>query len=321
MMFIFPPVHTVGRCLCPLCEDHLVQARIVALMTGMPVAVYMRLVEGLVRPFLLSLSGMQPSLFPSEWVCRPPPVLPEAGGGGEGGGLTPYGHLSLRCLFLRMCQCLARCVDGVSAAAGESPLVEATPLVQTIVFGGEDIFSRLLTRKRMLWRGRVRFRSGGFRLSIVRMQAQIESIRGTDVVFQRLRSQIEDLNSARAVSYTPEGLCKFACNVGMVERLLHLAERFSEECYLAFASRRYLGELIPMLERILETERGRRLAVAMALHARLGGGDACGLAGLGEDLLPLCIPSIMSPPIGTWERPLDEFRRIVLAAGPSPQGR
>ena len=304
-MFIFPPAHTVGRCLCPPCEDRLVQARIVALMTCMPVAVYMRLVDELIRPYLLSLSGMLPSLFPTEWVCRPPLSLPRVG------GRMMYGHLSLRCLFLQMCQCVALSVDGV--AARQDSAVDATPLVQTIVLGGEDIYSRLLTRKRMLWRGRVRCRSG-YRLWIVRMQAQIESIRGTDVVFQRLRSQIEDLNSFRAVSYTPEGLCKFACNVGMVDRMLHLAERFSDECYLAFAGRRYLGELISMLEHILESERERRLAVAMALHARLGG--MSGLGGLGGDLLPLCIPSIMSPPIGTWERPLDEFKRIVLATGP-----
>ena len=302
-MFIFPSVHTVGRCLCPLCEDRFSQARIVALTQCMPVAVFLHLVDALVRPFLLSLSGMLPSLFPSEWVLHPLPSLPKPGG-------MPYGHLSLRCLFLQMCQCVAKNVDEV--AAGRCSSVDARTMIQTIVFGGEDIYSRMLTRKRMLWRGRIRCRVG-FRLSIVRMQAQIESIRGTDIVLQRLRSQIEDLNSHRDVSYTPEGLCKFACNVGMAERMLHLAERFSDECYLAFASRHYIGELICLLEHVLKTERERRLAVAMALHARLGGGSE--LAALGGDLLPLCIPSIMSPPIGTWAQLLDGLTRTASGAG------
>jgi hypothetical protein len=44
------------------------------------VAVFMRLVDALVRPFLLYLSGMLPSLFPSEWVHRPPLSLPEPNG-------------------------------------------------------------------------------------------------------------------------------------------------------------------------------------------------------------------------------------------------
>jgi hypothetical protein len=71
--------------------------------------------------------------------------------------------------------------------------------------------------------------------------------------------------------------------------------------------------LISLLEHVLRTERERRLAVAMALHARLGGVSE--LAALGGDLLPLCIPSIMSPPIGTWAQLLDGLTRTAAGAG------
>jgi hypothetical protein len=282
-----------------------VQARVASLVSDMPPVVYARLLEGLVRPFLASLSEILPSLFPIAWTRQSPPSQPPVGAAG-----VVCGHLSLRCLFRRMCECMARPVDAASSG------VDASLLVRTIVSGGESIYSRLLTRRRLLWGGGGPAARNRFRVCIVRIQAQIEAIRGTDVVFHRLRSQIEDLNSSLAVSYTPTGLCRFACSVGMVEQMLQLALRFRVECFLVKESRLYLGELIALLRGVLWTEQQLRLAVAMALHARLGAASALGA--LGVDLLPLCVPTVICKPIGTWTLLLDELNSTGVAARPRP---
>ncbi len=49
---------------------------------------------------------------------------------------------------------------------------------------------------------------------------------------------------------------------------------------------------------LIQSERCMRLAVAMALHARLGAES--GLAVLGNDVLVLCVPTVVCEPIGTW---------------------
>ena len=290
--------------MCPLCEDLGMQTRVASLMLDMPSVVYARLVDVLVRPFLVSLSEILPSLFPVAWTRHPPPSQLPIGDAG-----VVCGHLSLRCLFRRMCECMARVVPPGSTT------IDASLLVRTIVSGGESIYSRLLTRRRLLWGGGGPAARNRFRVCIVRMQAQIESIRGTDVVFHRLRSQLEDLNSNLAASYTPTGLCRFACSVGMVEQMLQLALRFRVECFLVKESGQYLAELIALLRGVLWTEQQLRLAVAMALHVRLGAASMLG--GLGADLLPLCVPTIICKPIGTWNSLLDEFS-TDFAANPRP---
>jgi hypothetical protein len=145
------------------------------------------------------------------WVAKDPSCKGPASSPLRSHRLVPRGvvcgHLSLRCLFRRMCECMARPVDTSSS-------VDASLLVRIIVSGGESIYPRLLTRRRLLWGGGGPAARNRFRVCIVRMQAQIETIRGTDVVFHRLRSQIEDRNSSLSVSYTPTGLCWFECSVG-----------------------------------------------------------------------------------------------------------
>lgn len=294
-MFVYPVVRSTGRCVCPMCEDRAAQAEVASLMCAMSPSVYTRFLELLIRPFLASLSEILPSLFPPEWiVCLSPSQRAQPSSLRAAG--TACDRLSLQCLFRRMCEHITKEVHPGSP-------VDVRHLVRDIVSSGESIYARLLTRRRLLWGNGGPTARRRFRVSIVRMLAQIETIRGTDVVLHRLRSQLEDLNSNLAVSYTPLGLCKFACSVGMVERMMQLAIQFGESCYLAKASRSYLDELVRLLKAVLLSEYRIRIAVAMALHHRLGAGSGLGV--IGPDLLPMCIPTVICKPIGTWSPLLD----------------
>ena len=278
--------------MCPLCEDRCMQSRITSLMSSMTPAVCERMLAQLIRPFLVSLSDLLPSLFPLHWVSKPPPPASSCD---YSGALLCGGHLSLRHVYLEMCISFSQVHSRSS--------VDAIRLVHDITMGGENIYSRLLTRRRFLQGRRGSLASCGFRVCITRIRAQIESIRGLDVVFCTLRSQVEELNGFRTASYTPIAMCKFACSVGMVERMLLMALKFKEQCALTARSRKYIDELAVLLGTLISTERGIRLAVGMALHERLGAES--GLAVLGNDLLSLCIPTAVCEPIGTWSMLLE----------------
>ena len=285
-MFIFPEPHTVSNCTCPLCEDRCTQARITALMSSMTPSVGERMLMLLIKPFLVSLSELLPSLFPLHWISNPSHSSPC-----DISAELRDGHLSLRRVYLAMCVSFFQ-VNNNSCSD------DAMRLVYDITLGGENIYSRLLTRRRYLQGRRGSLASFGFRICITRIRAQIESIRGLDVVFCTLRSQIEEINGFRPASYTPLAMCKFACSVGMVKRMLLMTLRFKDRCALTSRSRKYLDELSILLGTLISTERGVRLAVAMALHERLGA--MSGLAVLGNDLISLCIPTAVCEPIGTW---------------------
>ena len=282
-MFIYPDKHTMDRCQCPFCDNLFFRSRVSYLLTSMPHATYTQLLELMIRPFLRSLSDLLPSLFPIEWISNPPVARLHLDGSRD---LT-----SLRSLYLGMC------VSASSIRVGCDACVDVSQLVFDIGVSGESIFSRLLVRRRFIQkRG---FRSAySFRVCVTRIMAQIDSIRGVDVIFNRLRVQIEALNGKRMASYTPSAFCRFACRVGMVERTLSLAHQFKDECDISRQSRSYLYELIIRLNEVVRTEQQVRLAVAMALHSRLGASSGLGL--LGGDLLPLCIQSPVCKPIRSW---------------------
>jgi hypothetical protein len=101
-------------------------------------------------------------------------------------------------------------------------------------------------------------------------------------------------------------LCRFACTIGHVEHMARIARRIRDECDVTRSCRGFLNGLILQLEEgVLAAEQDARLAVAMALHSRLG--SAAGIACLGADLLPLCLPeSAERGAIGTWREVLCE---------------
>jgi hypothetical protein len=224
--------------------------------------------------------------------------------------------LSPRRLFLDMC-----------VSARQRPMMMAGPvvsvhrLVADLTFGCVNIHSVLVSRRRFFrrmsylawWHGR----------AFDRLLAQIDSIRGRDVVFHRLCAQIDRLNKKsdlkkkstdtdddhQHVALAVRETVQFACSIGHVERMAHLARRIRDECnpatLVSASSSEFLHRLIHTLHRLLSDERDARLALGMALHPRLGAG--AGIASLGEDVLLLCVgwSSAVSEPVATWRDVVD----------------
>ncbi len=189
------------------------------------------------------------------------------------------------------------------AKSDREPFVDLTQLVDDLFVGGTNIHARLVARRRFL-RRRGYFSRRSFYVCMDRLGAQLDTIRGLDVVFHRLFSQITRLNSGRQVSCPVEWMCRFARRIGQVEHMASLANRVRGECALSDQAKWYLDRLILLLNGVLIAELGVRLAVAMALHPRLGSGSI--LSSLGGDLLPLCIPSLVCEPVGLWQTALSK---------------
>jgi hypothetical protein len=134
-------------------------------------------------------------------------------------------------------------------------------------------------------------RPGGFKkVQLCRLSFQADQIRGVDVASVHLLTQLDVLGD-------PEQMCVFACEMGCAERTKSLALALRTQ-YADCPRRRFLDELIGRFDRTETRARESCLAVAMALHSRLG--QASPLAVLGLDLLPRCLPEYGSPPLNSW---------------------
>ena len=253
-------------CECPFCDHSRLQARISALQQAMPLAVYERMVALLLRPLLLSISQLFPVTFPSAWITNPPCTLDKFPTGDED-------LRSPRLLFMEMC---ARVAGGATT--------DVSGLVKRIVLCGNFFYFRVLDRRRP--------RIGGMR-EIDLIRVRLDAIHYPDIIFRRLRDVVVSITSDR-ICYT-QAMCNFASEVGMVKHMRQLAERFRAKCKY-WRRIEYLDRLIAELDAMLAHEHSTKIAIAMALHVRLG--SAAGLAALGPDLLPMCIPVVR--PIGSW---------------------
>jgi hypothetical protein len=289
--------HSTSKCKCPLCDDKRLCRRVAKLMRSLPVDQLKRFSLSLLQPFLLSLSQMFPVAFPSSWVLHPPV------------GAQCFGFMdesrSLRVMFLEMCVLVSN-LGKECRHPSASSCVDVSRVVESVAMGGESIYSRLFARKRRFWSRVEGYQCSGisnYRVCVIRVLAQIEEIRGMDTVFLRLKAQLEDIRCNRQTTYSPLGLCRFACSVGLVGRMRQMAVAFRDVCVLKKRGVAYLNELILRLDALVESEREIGLAVAMALHPRLGQSSA--LAVLGCDLLPLCLPVVVCSPIGSWRLLMD----------------
>lgn len=278
---------TACECLCPLCDNRRSCELISRSMRAMSSHSCDKLFNHLIRPFLVSLSNLFPVLFPSRWIqCPPVRTRPTT--------VISNDHQSLRSLYMTMCEHVSS--HGNTVCDGEHR-VDLSGLVETISRWGERIYSRLLTRRRAI-HGYGARRRGRYRVLTMRIMAQIDEIRGSDAVFDRLRSQLEDICCGRLPSYDPAGLCTFARCVGMVGRMRRLALDFRDKCMLPSTGKVYLSDLIVRLDAVVSLEQSIWLAAAMSLHARLG--KCSPLSALGADVLPLCMPRLIYEPVGSW---------------------
>lgn len=173
---------------------------------------------------------------------------------------------SLNGLFLKCCR-----------LANDSMSYSAEVLVCNFVTCMDDLCCWLMIRHRC---------SRVYRLSF-----QVDQLRGVDVASAYLLMQLD-----RGTKDT-EWLCVFANEMGCMESMRNAALRL-RMYHSDGAKRECLDRLLADLDRFDERVHQFRLAVAMALHPRLGQQSL--LACLDVDLLPGCMPTYTSPPLRTW---------------------
>jgi hypothetical protein len=126
---------------------------------------------------------------------------------------------------------------------------------------------------------------------VYRLSFQVDQIRGVDVASVYVQQQLDKGGG------DPEWLCTFANEIGCAGAMRDTILRL-QKYYTDGARRKCLDRLLEHLDRYDERVHQLRLAVAMALHPRLGQGSL--IANLGVDLLPSCLPRYTSPPLRSW---------------------
>jgi hypothetical protein len=262
---------TVG-CNCPSCVNVRETCSFALLMRRVPVPLFEKIHARLLVPFLAHFSELAPALFPREWTVSPP--------------LRGRKGDSLQWEFYYMCV----------MAAGWRTLVydgyiDAARMLHTLTSRGDNLLSWLTLR------GRADGAGPAQSVLKLRIRLQVWQIRGVDSIYFRLFGEVLAIvHSIRAPSL--DAMVQLAADAGMVARMQSLASDFC----VKFAGRNCaVVDFMTQLGAALQPT--ERVAVAMALHPRLGG--ASPLAMLGPDLLPLCLPRAREPLLG-WRDMQDE---------------
>ena len=146
-----------------------------------------------------------------------------------------------------------------------------------------------------------------FQAVFLGLTAQLQMINGQYSVYFFVKNHLRDYDTA-------DFLVEYVLKTGTVEFILQTIRRYSVVCkpsnHLASDTKQSKGDLIYTprphslqaliagLERHIQTQDSRRVAVAMALHSRLG--RASGLGLLGTDLLCAMAP-VDSAKLVTWD--------------------
>ena len=138
----------------------------------------------------------------------------------------------------------------------------------------------------------------------MRLSASTHELGGVDVVYRRLNFQLAALSRHMTPSVTSKKLGEYAFDIGRPNYMLQLARLFldwfmrrngSHRC--CWHIREYLNSLINHITGAQRQAISRNVAVAMALHARLGRDAMLGM--LGSDIMPMCIAE-SKPSVITW---------------------
>ena len=225
-------------------------------------------VEKMLKPPLYVLSELYPRLFPIDWIHSPSPVSDD---------------VSLNVLFKKCCN-LVHSLNDDDDDVAEKVLLYVTnmDIVCCWLMMRQSCFSLLGA-------------ATCDRLRLYRVSFMVDQIRGVDVACAHLETKLKNPEIA-----SPKDFCQLAREMGFVERARFLALEFRTRfdsvapCPKYVFLTRLLGE---MYEAEAE-ERECKLAVGMALHARLGRRSS--LACLGPDLLILCVPEYEAPRLNSW---------------------
>lgn len=121
------------------------------------------------------------------------------------------------------------------------------------------------------------------------LEAQLKEMIGIDCVYHTLHWQLVQI--AQTQSTRLPSLRDFALHTGSVYAMLGAVREL--QCHRSVLAghsqvKAYLRRVAATLEPIIAQHERRTLALAMALHGRLGASS--GLGRLGADLLPMCVP-------------------------------
>ncbi len=253
-------------------------------MRNMSVDLFEKIHARLLVPFLMDISSLSPTLLPPQWILAPP---------------SQRSGDSMRTEFA--CLCSIVCCWRVAVREGR---IDAGRLIYSLSSRGDNLLTWLTTRRRWLF-GVV----SPSDVRVVRLRMQVREIRGCDTVFCKLyREALAIFHCVRAPLDVGE-MCRFAMDSGSVDRLRALAEEFKGR-FKSRAVVRYMVAFETALENRLCVEYERAVAVAMALHPRLGARSS--LACVGRDLLPQCVPRWVEEPLVGWRDVVDHESEMGL---------
>jgi hypothetical protein len=264
-------------CSCSRCVDLRSALVYQRMMRHMSVETFERIRARLLIPFLMGISNLVPALFPSQWVGTPP-VLQRPGDAGD----SLRSEFRFLCAMVGLWQTLVR-RDGS---------LDARTIIFSVSSRGDSLLTWLTTRRRWLF-GFVS--PSDHRVVRLRMQARL--LRGSDAVFSNFYTEVLSIVYRVRDPLDIESMCRIALGCGAVERIRTLAREYR----LRFRDRalaRYLSSLEAALDAKQSFENECLVAVAMALHPRLGAFSS--LAAVGRDLLPYCAPRLEQEPLLCW---------------------
>jgi hypothetical protein len=281
---MIPVPDELVECMCPRCVNLNYRERVTGVLTNMPPEGYRELYTKMMQPLLRNFSEFNPALFPVEWVdAAPPEYMP----------VNP-----MRRIFHHMCSCL----DAHRYVEGN----EAEDVVFSIQSWSEELIAWLLRRRRKGGEsGKVE------RKQLIRLAASTHELVGIDVVFKRLNFQIASFGRYEDPPLSVARMCDYVFDIGRPLYALYLARLFltwyakkgghSRCCHHV---RSYLQRLVDMIVSTRLQDVDRNVAVAMALHERLG--CASGLNVLGPDILALCLDR-RKESLVTWRDVMGEW--------------
>ena len=262
-------------CTCPCCTHMRSRTLFCQTIAHMPSCTAQRLVSLMLVPLLYSFSDLLPLVFPREWIgARPSSIVAKT---------TVRGAFRELCILVQYVRDML--VD---------PKLSYDLRNEVFMFHGEasGLLDWITQRRR--WGT---MRSGERR--VMRMKLRIQQLQGKDMVHSRLYTELSAIACNVRDPVSVSALLQFACDVGGVEHMLQMSRGFRTRSAAGSRFNAYLDRLIARLCFVRRVDYACALAVAMALHPRLGSASALG--DLGCDILPRCVPWIQASPIPMWQ--------------------
>ena len=283
-------IRCVSDCQCPCCLHSKEACLLYNAVRRMTVRECLVVYDRIVVPFLMSFSALIPSLFPCGWVEYTPSREMEE---------ILMKKDSLRGEYFRMCSLVSDWKKEFSS--GDSDFVDASGFFTSLKCKGENLLCWVAARRRWKWlveSNQVHFDDYmDASVMIFRMRMQTKQINGVDVIYSRVYEEVVSSLGFTRSPLSSDAMCQFARDIGGVARMRELAVAFRHKFTASqcFRVTRYLSRLVVALDSLQNDQDQCLIAVAMALHPRLG--DRSLLACVGGDILPRCVHYMICAPL------------------------